>query len=66
MILASAEEPLAPTVQLTLIAELQHIMKAVDVQLGWHPRDEAFGIEFSSSALITVQFLGKWAPIPKV
>ena len=59
MILASAEEPLAPTVQLTLIAELQHIMKAVDVQLEWYPRDEAFGMEFYSSALITVQFLGK-------
>ena len=59
MILAGAEKPLAPTVELTLIAELQHIMKAVDLQLEWHSRDEAFGIEFSSSALITVQFLGK-------
>jgi hypothetical protein len=59
MILASAEKPLAPTVQHTLIAELQHIMKAVDVQLEWYPRGEAFGIEFSSSALIIIQFLGK-------
>ena len=70
-ILASFEEALAPTVQRTLTAELQHIMKAADVQVEWYPHDEALGREFSSSALMAVQFLGKceisgeqnWSPV---